>query len=112
LRAAFAILISTKAGLYITLAKRIAGERWQRKCKRGIFGFMNKPALNIGDLSPEERLRLIEELWDSLNETPGTVPLTNAQREELDRRLDDLEHSGPEGIPWDQVLQQIRSRSR
>ena len=73
---------------------------------------MSKRALNIGDLSPEERLRLIEELWDSLNEKPGAVPLTNAQREELDRRLDDLERSGLEGIPWDQVLQQIRSQSR
>jgi len=73
---------------------------------------MSKPALNIDDLTPEERLRLIEELWDSLNEMPGTVLLTNAQREELDRRLDDLERSGPEGIPWDQVLQQIRTRSR
>jgi putative addiction module component (TIGR02574 family) len=73
---------------------------------------MSKSALNIDDLTPEERLRLIEELWDSLNEIPGTVPLTNAQREELDRRLDDLERSAPEGIPWDQVLQQIRSRSK
>jgi len=73
---------------------------------------MTKPALNIGDLSPEERLRLIEELWDSLNEKPGNIPLTNAQREELDRRLDDLDRSGPEGIPWEQVAQQIRSRSR
>jgi putative addiction module component (TIGR02574 family) len=73
---------------------------------------MSKPALNIGDLSSEERLRLIEELWDSLTEKPGAVPLTHAQQEELDRRLDDLERSGSEGIPWDQVLQQIRSRSR
>ena len=72
---------------------------------------MSKPALNIGDLTPEERLRLIEELWDSLNEAPQSIPLTNAQREELDRRLDDLERSGPEGIPWDDVLQQIRSRA-
>jgi len=87
-------------------------QAWQRKCKRDIFGVMSKPALNIRDLSPEERLRLIEELWDSLDETPGTVPLTNAQREELDRRLDDLERSGPQGIPWDHVLQQIRSRPR
>ena len=71
---------------------------------------MSKPALNIDDLSPEECLRLIEELWDSLSETPEAVPLHDAQREELDRRLDDLERSGPEGIPWDQVLQQIRSR--
>ena len=72
---------------------------------------MSKPALNIGDLTPEERLRLIEELWDSLNEAPESIPLINAQREELDRRLDDLERSGPEGIPWDDVLQQIRSRA-
>ena len=73
---------------------------------------MSKPALSIGDLSPEERLRLIEELWDSLTEKPESVPLTNQQREELDRRLDDLEQSGPVGIPWDDVLQQIRSRAR
>lgn len=73
---------------------------------------MSKPALNISDLSPEERLRLIEELWDSLTEKPETVPLTNQQREELDRRLDDIEQSGPVGIPWDEVLQQIRSRAR
>jgi putative addiction module component (TIGR02574 family) len=73
---------------------------------------MSKPALNINDLSPEERLRLIEELWDSLDETPEAIPLTNAQREELDWRLDDLERSGPEGIPWDQILQQIRSRAK
>jgi putative addiction module component (TIGR02574 family) len=71
---------------------------------------MSKPALNINDLTPEERLSLIEELWDSLTEKPETVPLTNAQREELDRRLDDLERSGPAGILWDDVLQQIRSR--
>ena len=73
---------------------------------------MSKPALNIGDLSAEERLCLIEELWDSLSEKPGDVPLTNTQCEELDRRLDDLERSGPEGIRWEQVLQQIRARPR
>jgi putative addiction module component (TIGR02574 family) len=73
---------------------------------------MGKPELNIADLSPEERLRLIEELWDSLSGKPGAIPLTNAQREELDRRLDDLESSGSEGIPWEEVLHQIRSRPR
>lgn len=70
---------------------------------------MGKPAINIDDLNPEERLRMIEALWDSLGKQPGNVPLTDAQRQELDRRLDDLERSGPEGIPWDDVLQQIRT---
>jgi putative addiction module component (TIGR02574 family) len=73
---------------------------------------MSKTALNISELTPEERLRLIEELWDSLTQNPKDVPLTIAQREELDSRLDDLERSGPVGIPWDEVVQQIRSRSR
>jgi len=68
---------------------------------------MRKPAINVGDISPEERLRMIEELCDSLSEQPGSVPLTDAQRQELDRRLDDLERSGPEGISWEEVLEQI-----
>lgn len=55
---------------------------------------------------------MIEALWDSLSKQPGNVPLTDGQRQELDRRLDDLERSGSEGIPWDEVLQQIRTRSR
>jgi putative addiction module component (TIGR02574 family) len=73
---------------------------------------MSKPALNIDDLNPEERLRMIEELWDSLSEQPGSVPLTDEQRQELDRRLGDFERSGPTGIPWDEVLEQIRNTPR
>jgi len=60
---------------------------------------MSKSAFNLEYLKPEERLRMVEELWDSLSEQPEKVPITNAQREELDRRLDDLERAGPEGIP-------------
>jgi putative addiction module component (TIGR02574 family) len=77
---------------------------------------MAKPILDIERLSPDERLDLMERLWESLRKNPSTVPLTNAQREELDRRLDDLEadiqRGASLGIPWDEVLQRIRSRSR
>jgi putative addiction module component (TIGR02574 family) len=67
--------------------------------------------LDIAKLSPEARLRLLEQVWDSLCETPEAIPVTQAQREELDRRLDDLEREGPVGIPWDEVLQRIRNRA-
>ena len=70
------------------------------------------PGIDYRGIVEASSLRLIEELWDSLTEDPGAIPLTNAQREELDRRLDDLEASGPVGIPWDEVLQRIRSRTR
>jgi putative addiction module component (TIGR02574 family) len=71
---------------------------------------MIPPSLDIDRLTPAERLRLIEQLWESLRTMASAVPLTPQQREELDQRLDDLEQSGPEGIPWDEVLRNIRKR--
>lgn len=68
--------------------------------------------VDIVSLTIEERLRLMEQLWESLTPKPEAVPLTSAQREELDRRLDELDREGPSGIPWDEVLRQIRSRGR
>jgi putative addiction module component (TIGR02574 family) len=73
---------------------------------------MSKRELDIASLTPEERLDLLEELWDSLGAASEAIPLTEAQRAELDRRLDDLEREGPVGIPWDEVLGRIRSRGR
>jgi putative addiction module component (TIGR02574 family) len=67
--------------------------------------------IDIASLSTEERLHLLEELWDSLSATPEAVPLTNAQREELDRRLDELDRDDAVGIPWEEVLPRIRSRT-
>ena len=68
--------------------------------------------VDIASLSTEERLRLLEDLWESLSATPERVPLTNAQREELDRRLDDLDREGPTGIPWEEVFSNIRHRGK
>lgn len=73
---------------------------------------MSKRGLDIASLTPEERLDLLEELWDSLGATREAIPLTEAQRAELDRRLDDLEREGPVGIPWDEVLGRIRNCGR
>ena len=71
---------------------------------------MSKAAININELSPAERLSLIEELWDSLSDSAFEPPLTETQRNELDRHLDDLERDGPQGIPWDEVVETIRKR--
>jgi putative addiction module component (TIGR02574 family) len=67
-------------------------------------------AIDIETLSPEERLKLLEKLWDSLSSSPDAVPLTEPQREELDRRLDELDREGPGGIPWEEVQRRISTR--
>jgi putative addiction module component (TIGR02574 family) len=69
-------------------------------------------SVDINTLSTEERLRLLDEIWESLSEHPEAVPLTNAQREELDHRLDRLDREGPSGIPWEEVLRRIRPRNQ
>jgi putative addiction module component (TIGR02574 family) len=68
--------------------------------------------IDIASLSFEERLRLLDELWESLSRTPQAIPLTATQREELDRRLDGLDREGPVGIPWDEVLGRIRGHAQ
>jgi putative addiction module component (TIGR02574 family) len=69
---------------------------------------MSKPAFDPTELPAEERLRLLERLWDSLSDSE--VPLTNAQRKELDRRLDEIDREGPRGIPWDEVLERLEAK--
>ncbi len=73
---------------------------------------MADPEIDIGSLSVDERLQLVEKLWESLTATPDTIPFTAAQRAELNRRLDDLERDGGVGIPWEEVVSRIRERYR
>jgi putative addiction module component (TIGR02574 family) len=73
---------------------------------------MARPAFDIGKLTTEERLQLIEELWESLgSEEREQLPLTSEQQEELDRRLDALEREGSVGISSDELFDRIRKRS-
>lgn len=67
---------------------------------------------DIHGLSTEDRLRLLEEIWESLSDDPDAIALTDAQRAELDRRLDELDREGPVGIPWEEVLRRIQGQDR
>ena len=73
---------------------------------------MAKAAIDLDALSTDERLDLLEELWDSLSKDPASLSLTDAQRDELDRRLDDIERNGATGIPWEEVLARIEHPDR
>ena len=68
---------------------------------------MSIPAIDIDAMEPEERLRLIGDLWDSLNESPERVTLTTAQRVELDRRLDRLESGKAKLVSWDELKKRL-----
>jgi len=54
-----------------------------------------------------ERLRLVEDLWDSIAEVPETVELSDAQRKELDERLEKYHRDPEAGSPWEDVKKRI-----
>ena len=71
---------------------------------------MAKPALDLSSLTPEEKLDLIDELWQSLG--ADDLTLSPELRAELDQRLDRIDREGPHGVPWEQVrAEMIRGRS-
>ncbi len=75
---------------------------------------MDQPSVRIEAMSREERLDLLERLWDSLSQTPADVPVTDAQRAELDHRAAELARDMTEGqalgVPWDEVVRQLQAR--
>ena len=58
-------------------------------------------------LSVAERIQLVEDIWDSIAELPYSINLTDAQREELDRRLEDHQKNPHDGISWDTLKSYI-----
>jgi putative addiction module component (TIGR02574 family) len=71
---------------------------------------MARPAIEIDKLGVDERLDLIEEIWESLVSDPRQVPLPDAHKAVLDKRLDQIEAGDDRGIPWEEVLNRIRNR--
>ena len=65
---------------------------------------------DVMSLSVPERIQLVEDIWDSIAAVPETVPLTDEQKAELDRRLDAYHQNPDEGSPWGMVRERIRSR--
>lgn len=57
----------------------------------------------ILSLSVAERIQLVEDIWDSIAAEPEELPLTGEERQELDRRLADLERNPGVGRPWAEV---------
>ena len=59
-------------------------------------------SLGIDLLPREERLALVQEIWDSIAAEPSAL-LSEAQKQELGRRVAEDDASPDDVIPWEQV---------
>jgi len=64
----------------------------------------------LKQLPVDERIRLVEDLWDSIAVDQSAIPLSSEQIEELDRRLDSYEADGDSGRPAKEVISALRNR--
>jgi putative addiction module component (TIGR02574 family) len=62
----------------------------------------------LARLTPPERLALISQLWDSLEDVH--LPLTDSQRMELDRRLATLDQDRRKGTTWAALKAELEQR--
>lgn len=60
----------------------------------------------------EERLILVEEIWDSIAADNAAVPITDAQRAELQKRIEEDDANPDDVTPWEQVKASKLARLR
>lgn len=65
------------------------------------------PIEDLLKLSVAERIQLVEDLWDSIAADPEGLPLTEAQKAELNRRLEEHESDPDSAIPWTEVRERL-----
>jgi putative addiction module component (TIGR02574 family) len=67
-------------------------------------------SLGIDKLPREERIALVQAIWDSIAAEAHPPLLSETQRQELERRVADDDANPDDVVPWEQVKAQTLSR--
>ena len=71
---------------------------------------MNSKLLSeILDLPSSERIKLAQDIWDSVTEIPNSNILTDGQKDELKKRFEALNQDPNQGVAWKDVLSELRN---
>ena len=68
---------------------------------------MSEPT--IFDLTPAEKLQLVEDLWDDLASTPKAVPVHEWQKQELAARKARLMANPGSALSWEHIRRRVRN---
>lgn len=64
-------------------------------------------ASDIAAMPVQDRIRLAEDLWDSIAEVPEAVEIPEWHKHELDKRLEEYHANPDQGSPWQEVKKRI-----
>jgi putative addiction module component (TIGR02574 family) len=66
----------------------------------------------VNSMSIEDRIRLVEAIWDGIAAQQPSSELTEAQKQELDRRLAEDEASPDDVVAWEDINAETKARLR
>ncbi len=66
---------------------------------------------DIKAMTVEQRLDLIERVWDTLVEIPDEIPVPDWHKDVLEIRLQDFQQNPEDGASWDEIERRITRRS-
>jgi putative addiction module component (TIGR02574 family) len=73
---------------------------------------MNKISMTeILELPVQERIRLVELIWDSITAVPDAVEVSPELKAELEQRMIEFEKNPEAGYSWEQVKSQLKDGS-
>ena len=73
-------------------------------------GYNDYTVEQIKKLSVEERISIVEDIWDSIVESNEKYPLTEEQKKELEKRLKAYKKDPEGGKTWEEVKKNIQSQ--
>ncbi len=62
---------------------------------------------DIAEMPIDQRIQLVEDIWDSIADLPEAVQVPEWHKEELEKRLDAYHANPSEGSPWGEVKKRI-----
>jgi putative addiction module component (TIGR02574 family) len=64
----------------------------------------------IAAMNIDDRIRLVQAIWDTIAQDANQLQLTDAQKHELDRRIADMDANPDDEVPWEPVYAESLKR--
>ena len=71
----------------------------------------NISVADILELPVQERIQLVELIWESIAAFPQAIDVSPELKSELNARLEDFERDPEAGYAWDQIKAQLKNGS-
>jgi putative addiction module component (TIGR02574 family) len=68
---------------------------------------VNTQIADILELSVAEKIQIVEDIWDSISQNPEQLPVSEAEKIELDKRLESYKQNPNEGIEWETLKKSL-----